>query len=124
MNCRHAGWIDWPAPTRCLSAGSEISISTTMPAMSPTCTMARRIVVPQHLDAGRRAQPRKIRQRAVVVGKRRRAGLAGDPVHLRARAGIEHLLAREARGSDTMAEAESAHHHFRGIVRDVVRLRI
>src|SRR6185369_8402126 len=56
------------------------------------------------LRHARRAQARELVERSVVVRERRRAGLARDPVHARAKLGGEYLLARATRGAAAMAE--------------------
>src|SRR5439155_14336453 len=63
------------------------------------------------------AQPPKLVERTVVVRKRRRAGLAGDPVEVLARARFEHLLAGETRRAHAMTVGKSAEDDFGDIAR-------
>ena len=75
------------------------------------------------LRAAARAELPQIGERAVVVRKRRRARLAGDPVDVLAGLRVEHLLAREPRGARAMAVRESAQDDLGDLLRQLTGLR-
>src|SRR5207244_10463915 len=70
------------------------------------------------------AQPPKLVERTVVVGKARRAGLAGDPVDVLAAPWIEDLLAGKTRRAGRMAIRETAHDDFGGSARQALGVRV
>src|SRR6202165_2691645 len=82
------------------------------------------VAIASRFGGNRRAKSCKVVKRTIVIGKRRCPSLARDPVHLRACACIEDLLARQSRRSRTMAERKAADEHLRRVARDAIRLRV
>ena len=70
------------------------------------------------------AQRGEVVERAIVVGKGRRSGLARDPVHLRAGSRIEHLLARQSRRAGAVTERHAADDHLGGLASDCIGLSV
>ena len=84
---------------------------------------AARQCVAAGVDHARGTQARQFTERAIVIGKRRRACLAGDPVRVGTHARVENLLAGKARRSRAMAERKAAQDHARDVWWNAIAFR-